>query len=101
MAMNAMQAMLKSMGLGDAFDGVQKLIASGAIEKIITFADNVQVINDRLAAIERELAALRSILPSCEYTTDIRSGNVGDAGGNVDGRYRPAISNARQSNGGN
>lgn len=99
--MNAMQTVLKSMGLGDAFDGVQKLIASGAIEKIIAFADNVQVINDRLASIERELAALRNVFASSEYAADIRSGNVGDASGDVDGRYRPAISNARQSNGGN
>lgn len=101
MAMNAMQAMLKSMGLGDAFDGVQKLVQSGAIDKILQFADNVQVINERLAAIERELVALRNVLASGEHQADIRSGNVGDAGGDADGGYSTAISISRHVNGGN
>ncbi len=62
MAVNGMQMMLKSMGLGEAFEGVQKLVASGALDKVISFADEIGELNERIGKLETSVAALVRLL---------------------------------------
>lgn len=51
----AMEIMLRSMGLGEAMDAAGKLARSGAIEKLIAFADE-------LGELRREVAELKRII---------------------------------------
>lgn len=39
--MMGMEMMLKSLGLGEAIEAAQKLVASGALDKILVFANNL------------------------------------------------------------
>lgn len=47
--------MLRAMGMGAALDAAKKLAESGAVEKIIEFADGLPELRARLARIERYL----------------------------------------------
>jgi hypothetical protein len=57
---NGMELMAKSFGLGPALDGVKQLVASGALEKVVQFADEIKILNERIAASEEQIAQLRS-----------------------------------------
>jgi hypothetical protein len=61
------ELILKSMGLGGAIEDIKKLIASGALQKIMEFGNGLPEItrkldeaNARLAALEQRLQPLGS-----------------------------------------
>lgn len=61
----AMEIMLRSMGMGDAMDAAGKLARSGAIEKLIAFADELTELRREVAQLtelRRELVELRRII---------------------------------------
>jgi hypothetical protein len=51
-APSGLEMMLRSLGLGEVITAAQDLAQSGAIEKIIKFADSVDELNARLSRIE-------------------------------------------------
>ena len=55
---SGMEAMFRSLGLGEVLDAANQLAASGAIPKIIAFADSVGPIAIQLARIETKLDCL-------------------------------------------
>jgi uncharacterized small protein (DUF1192 family) len=61
---NGMEIMAKSFGLGPALEGVKQLVASGALEKVVQFADEIKILNERLEANEAAIAELRSTIGS-------------------------------------
>ena len=50
---------LRSMGLGSVLDAAKQLAESGAVQKIIQFADGLEETNARLARIEEALGIER------------------------------------------
>lgn len=54
-AMSGMEVMLRSMGLGDALDGVKELAQNGTLAKIVAFAE-------RAEGIERELREIKGAI---------------------------------------
>jgi len=57
-----MEMMFRSMGLGQAIDAAKSLAESGAISKIIAFAErlekfDLEALNERLARIEHRIAS--------------------------------------------
>jgi hypothetical protein len=66
---------LRSMGLGTVLDAAKQLAESGAVQKIVQFADGLEETNARLARIE---AALNIETPArgtllIEGTAELRS----------------------------
>lgn len=57
---SGMEAMAKAFGLGPALEGVKQLVASGALEKVVQFADEIKILNERLTTNEDAIEALRA-----------------------------------------
>lgn len=55
---SGMEAMFRSLGLGEVLDAANQLAASGAIPKIIGFADAVGPLAAAIARVERKLDCL-------------------------------------------
>lgn len=55
---SGMDLMAGMLGLGPLMKTAQQLVDSGAVDKILRFADEVAIINERLARIERILASI-------------------------------------------
>lgn len=53
--LSGIEMVLKNMGLGSVLDAARQLAESGAVEKIIQFADGLEETNARLARIEDHL----------------------------------------------
>ena len=72
------EILLKSMGLGDAMKAVNELVASGAINKILAFSDNVEGMRRTLAAIQERMDNGHAVAP-CPYCRRIIDGDDGNA----------------------
>lgn len=51
-AMSGMEVMLRSMGLGEALDGVKELAQNGTLAKIVAFAERAEGIEQELREIK-------------------------------------------------
>jgi len=60
MALNGFEIMLKSMGLGETIGEIKRLAESGAIQKIMMFADEIERIRLSVDRIERHLERLEN-----------------------------------------
>lgn len=58
--MNGTEGMLRAMGLAPVLDAANKIAASGAVEKLLRFAEQADEINATLKDLRTELAALRA-----------------------------------------
>ena len=52
---SGMESMLRSLGLGEVLDAANELAKSGAVQKVIVFAEQAETINGKLDAICRHL----------------------------------------------
>lgn len=52
---SGLEMALRSMGLGTVLDAAKQLAGSGAVEKILAFAEQAEQMNARLARIEAAL----------------------------------------------
>ena len=74
MSTKAMEIMFKSLGLGDAMAGVDRLIQSGAIDKVVKFSDDAEAIKQEIRDMRIEVAEiygmLRVLINGLETHTD-------------------------------
>jgi len=49
---SGLEMALRSMGLGSVLDAAKHLAESGAVQKILLFADGLEELNERLARLE-------------------------------------------------
>ncbi len=73
--MQGIEMMLRNMGLASVLDAAKQLAESGAVHKIIAFADQAGEINERLTEIERVLRIERPG-PIIEGTARLRGSEV-------------------------
>lgn len=50
---SGLEMALRSMGLGSVLDAAKVLAESGAVQKILQFADGLEELNERLARLEQ------------------------------------------------
>lgn len=55
---SGMESMLRSLGLSEVLDAANALAKSGAVQRVVVFADQVEGMNARQERIERKLDAL-------------------------------------------
>lgn len=66
---SGMESMLRSMGLGEVLDGANQLAQSGAIGKLIRFAEEAEAIRGQLAQLLAQSAG-RHVCPKCGYSLE-------------------------------
>jgi len=82
--MNGTEGMLRAMGLAPVLDAANKIAASGAVEKLLRFADQADEINATLRQLRDEVAALRAA------STGSSSAHAGLDGASVAGDFDSA-----------
>lgn len=88
MALSGAELMLKSLGLGPIMEQARALAESGAVQKVLLFAEQVEPINEQLGRIERLLTAIAERLQLLEqHSADGLPGGGGVASGNADNGY--------------
>lgn len=71
---SGLEMMLRNMGLASVLDAAKTLAESGAVQKIILFADQLEELNGRLDRIEATLGIARGTVANylIEGTADVR-----------------------------
>lgn len=80
---------LRSMGLSAVLDAAKQLAESGAVQKIIQFADGLEETNERLARIEEALGITKDTAQApllIGNGTDLRRLNSDEPGSNAGAR---------------
>jgi len=85
MSTKAMEIMFKSLGLGEAMAGVDRLIQSGAIDKVVKFADDAEAIKQEICEMRIDIAEIRAMLRGLIHET--QSNPDAADGGSANGKF--------------
>ena len=85
MSTKAMEIMFKSLGLGEAMAGVDKLIQSGAIDKVVKFADDAEAIKQEIREMRIDVAEIRAMLRG--LINGLETNSDATDSGSADGKF--------------
>lgn len=78
--MTGLEMALRSMGLGSVLDAAKQLAESGAVLKIVKFAEQTDELTERLARIEKALKCEPPSPAVIEGTAQLRSPDTAEPG---------------------
>lgn len=69
--MNGTEMLLKSMGLGDVIDMAKQFATDGTLQKILTFADNLEALNAKLEKIVEAIPAIEALVKEQGFSVSV------------------------------